>query len=81
MGTRAGKGRDRDIAGGVRDVLDRMEPDLKLLEGAVSLLRILSEAGDAIEPIAIEALAHMTGCTVERLSVTWREATDAARAS
>ena len=63
----------------VLDLLDRMEPDLKLLEGVVSLLRSLSDTSDAVEPIAIEALANMAGLPVDRLSAVWREAMEAAR--
>lgn len=43
----------------VHDLLDRMEPDLRLLEGTVSVLRSLSEATDAVEPVAIEAVTHL----------------------
>lgn len=63
----------------VLDLMDRMEPDLKLLEGIVSLLRSLSDTSDAVQPIAIEALAHMAGLPVYRLSAVWREAMEAAR--
>lgn len=61
------------------DALDRMEPDLKLLEGIVSILKSLSETSDAVEPAALEALAHLAGGTVGRLAGSWREAADAAR--
>ena len=58
--------------------MDRMESDLKLLEGVVSLLRSLSDTTDAVEPIAIETLAHMAGSPVDRLAAVWREAMEAA---
>ena len=45
----------------------------------MSLLRSLSDTSDAVEPIAIEALAHMAGSPVDRLSAVWREAMEAAR--
>lgn len=58
----------------VRDLLDGMEPDLRLLEGTVSVLRSLSETSDAMEPVAIEAVAYLAGETLERVVVSWREA-------
>ena len=64
---------------GARDLLDRMEPDLRLLEGTVSVLRSLSETSDAVEPVALEAIAHLVGQTVERLKSRWREACDVLR--
>ena len=60
----------------LHDLLDHMEPDLKLLEGTVSILRSLSETSDAVEPIALEAMARLTGETVERITLRWREACD-----
>lgn len=63
----------------VHDLLDRMESDLRLLEGSVSVLRSLSETSDAIEPVALEAIAHLAGETVERVTSRWREACDALR--
>lgn len=36
----------------LRDLLDRMESDLRLLEGTVSVLQGLSETSDAVEPVA-----------------------------
>lgn len=44
------------LGGNVRAVLDKMEPDLRLLEGTVVVLRSLAETSDSIEPIALEAL-------------------------
>lgn len=64
---------------GARDLLDRMEPDLRLLEGTVSVLRSLSETSDAVEPVALEAIAHLVGETVERVTSRWREACDVLR--
>lgn len=63
----------------VRDLLDRMEPDLRLLEGTVSVLRSLSETNDGVEPVALEAVAYMAGKTVERVTSRWREACDVLR--
>lgn len=63
----------------LHDLLDLMEPDLRLLEGTVSVLRGLSETSDAVEPVALEAIAHLTGETVERITSRWREACDVLR--
>lgn len=60
----------------IRDVLDRMEPDLRLLEGTVVVLRSLAETSDSIEPIALEALGHLSGETLQRIIGCWREAMD-----
>lgn len=61
------------------DLLDRMEPDLRLLEGTVSVLRSLSETSDAVEPAALEAIAYLAGETVERITSRWRETCDQLR--
>ena len=65
--------------GDVGDLLDRMEPDLRLLEGTVSVLRSLSETSDAVEPVALEAIAHLAGATVERVTSRWRQTCDVLR--
>jgi len=56
-----------------------MEPDLRLLEGTVSVLQGLSETSDAVAPVALEAIAHLAGETVERVTTRWREACDVLR--
>lgn len=71
--------RSRIDCEGARDLLDHMEPDLRLLEGMVSVLRSLSETSDAVEPVALEAIAHLAGETVERVTSRWREACDLLR--
>lgn len=63
----------------IQELLDCMEPDLRLLEGTVSLLRSLSETSDAVEPVALEAIAHVAGETLERVNSAWRGACDALR--
>ena len=76
---RSGHHRSRVGHEPARDLLDRMEPDLRLLAGAVSVLRSLSETSDAIEPVALEAIAHLAGETVERVTSRWRETCDVLR--
>ena len=75
----SGQHRSRADDEGVRDLLDGMEPDLRLLEGTVSVLRSLSETSDAIEPVALEAIARLAGETVDRVTSRWREACDVLR--
>ena len=79
MVRRSDQHRSRVDDGGARDLLDRIEPDLRLLEGTVSVLRSLSETSDAVEPVALEAIAHLAGETVERLASRLREACDVLR--
>lgn len=76
---RSGKRGSRVDDVSIRDLLDRMEPDFRLLEGTVSVLRSLSETSDAVEPVALEAIAHLAGETVERVTSRWREACDVLR--
>lgn len=79
MDRRSGQYRSRVDDKGVHDMLDRMEPDLRLLEGTVSVLRSLSETSDAVEPVALEAVVHLAGEAVERVTSRWREASDVLR--
>ncbi|KQZ96023.1 hypothetical protein ASD64_17805 [Mesorhizobium sp. Root157] len=74
MGKRSDKYHARREEEVLLDLLDRMEPDLRLLEGSVSVLRALSEASDAVEPVAMEAMAHLAGESLERVALRWREA-------
>lgn len=78
-----GKRSERDYARreeeGLLDQLDRMEPDLRLLEGTVSVLRALSETSDGVEPVALEAIAHLAGESLERVALRWRESCNVLR--
>lgn len=56
-----------------------MEPELRLLEGTVAVLRALSSTDDAVDPVAIEAVAYLAGDTVDRVSALWREASEQTR--
>jgi len=76
MGRKARRGASRGDQTILRNALDHMEPDLKLLEGTVSVLRTLSETSDAVEPIAMEAVAYLAHETIGRLSSRWRQARD-----
>jgi hypothetical protein len=79
MGKRSDKHNARREEEGLLDRLDRMEPDLRLLEGTVSVLRALSETSDGVEPVALEAIAHLTGESLERVTLRWREACNVLR--
>lgn len=76
---RSGQRRSKLDEEAARDLIDRMEPDLRLLEGTVSVLRSLSETSDAVEPVALEAIAHLAGATVERVTSRWRQTCDVLR--
>ena len=56
-----------------------MEPQLRLLQGAVGLLRALSETADSVEPIVLAALARLAEEPVDQLTACWQKALDAAR--
>jgi len=47
-------------------MVDEMEPDLNLLEGTASILRSLFETSDAVEPVVLEAIAHLAGASPRR---------------
>lgn len=66
----------RDQAVRLQELLHRMEPQLRLLQGVVVVLRALSDTTDSIEPIALGALAHLTGEPVEQITACWRDALD-----
>ena len=66
---------DREKAA-VRDLLFEMEPQIQLLEGVVSLLCILGESHDSVEPVALATLANCCGDTVSEVSSSWRAALD-----
>lgn len=74
-----GRGRRRAQAARLRELLYRMEPQLRLLQGAVAVLRALSETSDSLEPVALGALANLAGEPVERIAAGWQEALDTAR--
>ena len=63
----------------LRRALDQMEPDLRLLDGTSVILQALSETADAVEPIALAAVAHLVREATGRLESSWREARDALR--
>lgn len=69
----------RDQAVRLQELLHHMEPQLRLLQGAVAVLRALSETADSIEPVALAALAHLTGEPVEQIMACWRDAFDVTR--
>jgi hypothetical protein len=59
--------------------LDEMEPDLRHLESLIAAFRILGEADDSIEPVAISSLARCARETLEELERNWRTAMGALR--
>jgi hypothetical protein len=67
------------ISAAVRDYLLEIEPDLQHLQAVVTLLRVLGEAGDSIEPVALTGLAHLSGEALERVTSGWQAALNAVR--
>lgn len=60
-------------------VLFDMEPELRQIEGVLTLLSILGEAGDSIEPVALAALARSGQASFEELSALWRSGFEASK--
>jgi hypothetical protein len=79
MGKRSGNVDDGENGAVLCVALDQMEPNLRLLQGVVAVLKGLSEAADAVEPIALEAIAHLAGETVQEVVDRWQEAREAMR--
>lgn len=59
--------------------LDDMEPYLRHLEGLITAFRILGEADDSIEPVAVSSLARCARETLEEIEQNWRIAIGALR--
>jgi hypothetical protein len=53
-----------------------MEPDLRHLAGLITAFRILGEADDSIEPVAVSSLARCARETPDELERNWRAAID-----
>jgi hypothetical protein len=56
-----------------------MESELRQLAGLVTALRILGEADDAVEPVAISSLARSAGSALDDIEQFWRTAIGALR--
>ena len=69
--TAAGRRHDLET---IVHTLDEMEPELRHLAGLVMALRILGEADDAIEPLAISSIARSAGSTLDDIDRAWRSA-------
>lgn len=71
------------VGGAATDVvigaLDGIEPELRHLDGLITTLRILGEADDFIEPVAISSLARCARETLEEIERDWRTAIGALR--
>ncbi len=53
--------------------LDRMEPELRQLEGLSVLLQMLAAAPDAVDQIAFEPLARSANSIHQELTGAWKE--------
>lgn len=68
--------RNRDRTQGQNEVtaaLDRMEPELRQLEGLTLLLQMLAAAPDAVDQIAFEPLARSANSIHQELTGAWNE--------
>lgn len=70
---------DGTTMGSALGALDEMEPELRHLDGLIAAFRILGEADDSIEPVAVSSLARCARETVEELERNWRTAIGALR--
>jgi hypothetical protein len=61
--------------------IDGMEPELRQLTGLLVALRVLGEADDTIEPVAISSLARSAGSTLDDIEQLWRTAIGALRSA
>jgi hypothetical protein len=53
--------------------------DLRHLDGLITAFRILGEADDSIEPVAVSSLARCAQDTLEEIERNWRTAIGAMR--
>lgn len=67
------------MTGAVLSALDELEPELRHLVGLITALRILGEANDSIEPVAVSSLARCAQVTLEEIERNWRTAINAMR--
>ncbi len=63
------------------EAIDGMEPELRQLSGLLVALRVLGEADDGIEPVAISSLARSAGSTLDDIEELWRTAIGALRSA
>lgn len=61
------------------DALDGMEPELRQLNGLLVALRVIGEADDVIEPVAISSLSRSAGSTLDDIEQLWRTAIQSLR--
>lgn len=61
-----------------RDALIRIEPDVRTLDGIVTALRILGDAQESIEPVALAALARCGTDAICEVKTGLRQAMEAA---
>lgn len=57
-----------------RQCLFDMEPELRMLEGVVAALHAVSLTPEAVEPIALMPLAHLSEETLQKILAIWRQA-------
>ena len=55
------------------DLIMKMEPELRFLEGLLVTLRSLGEARDHLEPVALAALSRCGDKAIQDLWGSWQE--------
>ena len=58
----------------LRSVLFEMEPPLRQIKGTLTLLAILSQATEPVDPAALAVLAQAGQSAHEELSLQWHQA-------
>ncbi len=70
---RMAKGRVRSRDAVAIDLIMKMEPELRFLEGLLVTLRSLGEARDQLEPIALAALSRCGDQAIQELWGSWQD--------
>lgn len=71
--------RNGNLACTALGALDAIEPALRHLQGLIVAFRVLGEADDAMEPLAVSSLALSAAETLEVIQQNWRIAIESLR--
>lgn len=56
----------------IMDVLLEIEPELRQLDGLLSVLTLLGEAADSVEPVALSSLGLAARESFDTINTAWR---------
>lgn len=59
--------------------LDEIEPELRQLDGLLTVLVLLGETSDSVEPIALSSLGRAARDAFDAIKDNWRKAMDEIR--